>query len=860
MDVAVPQTKSAGTSTPPSGIWWHEVIGDDGKPRPQFADVLANLNELPPSDRRTLSERMEAVLREMGVTFDLLRNDPWGREPWSCDLLPHIFASEDWALIVRGFQQRLQAFELFLQDIYGKKEILRAGVVPLQAVLASPHYELPAVGLPRPRDVFLHLSGLCICRSATGQWQVKHHHFSHATGLSYMLQNRRALARVVPEIFQDAAVQPLAEMPLLVMERLRETASEFGAEPTVVLLSAGTESALSSDQSFLARRMGVPVVTGGDLLVLDDCVYLKTVRGLDRVEVIYNRIADSWLDPLVFKPNSIIGVPGLIHCLRRGTVAVVNAVGSQLADDRSLLAFAPQIIRFYLAQSPILPSVPTYWLGDLDQRELVLENLDRYRIRPIYRENTTGSWERPLPSDEESLRAEIRKRASLFVAQPHHEGATTICFEEGRRVEHPQDHIVFAARVGDKVEVFPGALTRVYSQANSRGEFGVGWTSKDSWVLGDEVTSRLVPQFERHRLPELRLPARLVTSRVAEAFYWMGRYLERAYHQAYLISVVETLESEELNTAERRHYQPMWNRLLPPLEKSAGTNRRSMTTRRDRYRLVLAPERGSVVSTFLRGITNAESVQDSLSPEAWATMLHLRSRFERTKFKADLADNEAAPVTRRLADLATQLVPQFFAVCANSMLADDAWRFCQIGQMLERAILTANSVTAIQERLQQADSEDGYQTTEIELSAFLRLLGCRDAYRRIFQMRAEPIAVLELLWQHPEVPRSVFHCVTQCTRLLRESIDPDANSTAPQAMDDLLSTLRRIDWSAFIHPAEDEDRIATFSLAPPVQRRHLAPLLERLLVQTLDIHTHIADAFLNHQARIAEVSQPMLDL
>ena len=303
MDATAAQLTRAARASQ-AGSRWHEVFGADGAPRPQFAKVLKDLSDVPLADRRTLSERMEAVLREMGVTFDLLRNDPWGREPWSCDLLPHVFASEDWALIVRGLQQRLRAFECFLADVYGKKEILRAGVVPLQAVLASPDYELPAIGLPRPGNAFLHLSGACICRSPKGQWQVKHHHFSHATGLSYMLQNRRALARVVPEIFQDAAVQPLAEMPLLVMERLRETATDLGKEPTIVLLSPGTESAVSSDQSFLARRMGIPVVTGGDLLVLDDHIHLKTVRGLERVEVIYNRVADAWLDPLVFRPES----------------------------------------------------------------------------------------------------------------------------------------------------------------------------------------------------------------------------------------------------------------------------------------------------------------------------------------------------------------------------------------------------------------------------------------------------------------------------------------------------------------------------------------------------------------------------
>ena len=621
MDAAAAQSLRAAKTSPASSRW-HEVFLPDGTPRPQFARVLEDLSAVPVADRRTLGERMEAVLREMGVTFDLMRNDPWGREPWSCDLLPHIFESDDWTLIVRGFQQRLRAFECFLSDVYGKKEILRAGVVPLQAVLASPHYELPAIGLPRPGKAFLHLSGACICRSPTGQWQVKHHHFSHATGLSYMLQNRRALARVMPEIFETAAVQPLAEMPLLVMERLRDTASDLGREPTVVLLSPGTESALSSDQSFLARRMGIPVVTGGDLLVLDDCVHLKTVRGLERVEVIYNRVADAWLDPLVFRPESVLGVPGLVHCLRRGTVALINAVGSQFADDRSLLAFAPQIIRFYLgagADSPI---------GD----DLLA---GRYR----------SAGARAGKSRRLSDPADLSREYERLLGKTAPRRTRRVCgrrFGSGRasswlsRTMRARRQSALSKGGGSSIrritsslppgwamrfEVFPGALTRVYSQSDSHGEFGFGWTSKDSWVLGDEVTSRLVPHFERRRFADTRLPARLVTSRVAEAFYWMGRYLERAHHQAYLISVMETLETEELNAAERRHYQPMWNRLLPPLEKSAGTSRRSITTRRDRYRLVLSPERGSVVSTFLRAVNNAESVQDSLSPEAWATML-----------------------------------------------------------------------------------------------------------------------------------------------------------------------------------------------------------------------------------------------
>jgi len=852
-------TARSHSSSPEGGpVLWHEVHQPDGTPRPLYAKLMTDLCDLSATDLRALSDRMEATLREMGVTYDVIQNDPWGREPWTCDLLPQVFSGEDWTRIVAGFRQRLRAFELFLDDVYGAREILRAGAVPIHAVLGSPLYQSAAVGLPRPRGAFLHLSGLCVARDARGFWLVKNHHLSHAAGISYMMQNRRALARVVPEIFQDATVQSLAETPLAILERLREAAAPFGGDPRVVLLSPGPQSAVASELSFLARRMGIPVVQGGDLLVLNDCVHLKTVRGLERVEVIYNRVADAWLDPLVFRSDSVLGVPGLVHCLRKGTVALVNAVGAQLADDRSLLAFAPQIIRFYLNEAPILPSVPTLWLGDLDQRELVLENLDDWRVLPIGRDNRSASWGDANRSDASMLLQEIRKAPARFVAQRREEGTRTLCFKDGRKVDHPQDHIVYAIRSGSEFDIFPGALTRVHSSREARGDFGLGWTSKDSWV---PALAPLPPRPGR-RPPELAMATRQVTSRVAESFYWLGRYLERAHHQACLISIVETLETEELNGAERKLYRPMWNRLLPPLEKTAGSSRRSIANRRDRYRLVLAPDAGSVLATFQRAMFNAEQMQDSLSPEAWSTLSELRTRFQRARYREELPEGDAVRLTRRLSDAVTRLVPQFFATAENTMLADDGWCFCEIGQFLERATITANSVVAIARTFgAHSGRDDAGQASEIELSAFLRLLASRDAYRRIFQMRAEPLAVLELLWQHPQVPRSVLRCLQECATRLRANIPPELleSPDAASAIEALIHRIRRIDWHAYVRPAEDEDRPrGDEPLAREAHPDELEPLLRGLLESTLGIHSLIADSFLNHQARIAEVSQPRL--
>ncbi len=785
---------------------------------------------------------MDAALREMGVSFPHTKGATPLR-PWRCDLLPHLFSPADWAKIESGIDQRLRAFECFLQDVYGNREILRSGMIPIHPVLGSPHYLNASVGLPRPRGAYLHLCGIRLERGPGGAFMIQHHQFSRASGLSYMMQNRRALARVLPEYFQDATIQSLAGAPLALIEALRSAAPDPAEEPSVVLLSPGQDSPVYSDHSFLARRMGIPVVQGGDLLVLDDRVYLKTVRGLKRVDVIYNQVADDWLDPLVFKKGSILGVPGLVHCVRRGTVAMLNATGSHLADDRALLSFAPKIIRFYLGEDPILPSVPTYWLGDIDQCEMVLDQIDQYRVLPIDGGSLSG---RGFKSPTDLVQA-IRKEPRRYIAQPRTRDVSTVCWDDGRKVETQQDHLVFALRQGDRYHVFPGALTRTFHGAEA------SWDSKDSWVAGENI-ERSFAQLRPRRFSEAALPSREVTSRVAESFYWMGRYLERVYHQAYLIQVVETLETEELNSAERKLYRPMWNRLLPPLEKSAGASRRSITTRLDRYRLVLLKEAGSVVSSFDRAMDNARSVQESLSPEAWATLSDLATLFQKNRYRASLSESECVGVTRRVSEAVTQRIPQFFAVAARTVLGDDGWRFCEAGESLERAAISANAIVSIGKSLVRPP-----HTSVIELSAFLRLLGTRDAYRRIYQMRSEPIAVLEIIWQHPEAPRSVYRCLKNCLDLLRESAPAGADGAikAITSIENLLHQIRRVDWSDFLRHSPEEDSAAADAPIPREAER-LAPVMQELLNATLNIHNVISDGFLSHQAYIAEAVQPLL--
>jgi uncharacterized circularly permuted ATP-grasp superfamily protein/uncharacterized alpha-E superfamily protein len=850
---------SAPDPKPSAKTRWHEVFSGPGVPRPLYGKLIAHLLELPAPSRRALREQMAATLREMGVAFNFNRNDRPQAPPWNCDLLPHVIEAMEWDHIERGFRQRLRAWEAFLEDVYGERAILRQGIVPVHAVLGSPNYQNPARGLPRPRGAFLHLCGLCLARDSAGGLMVKQHSFAHAEGISYMVQNRRALARVVPELFSGFAVQSLAESAVLILEQFRAAAPPTAEDPRVVLLSPSESGSTTPQLSFLARRMGATMVQGGDLIVLDDRVYLKTVGGLERVDVIYNSVPNERLDPLVFRRDSRDGVAGLVHCLRRGTLALVNAVGSQLADDASLLPFATKIIRFYLNEAPVIPSMPTLWLGDIDQRELALANPEAWRIRRIS-PDTNAIAEVPPGAhafhgrEHDPILVEaVRREPGRYVAQPRLAEASTLCFSRSRPRECQQDHVVFAVRSGDSFSILPGALTRLHDPDVDADVDDTN--SKDTWVLGSSAA--LAPsqrQTRRH------IPTRQVLSRVADSFYWMGRYLERAYHQAYLISVIETLETEELNSSERKHYRPIWNRLLPPIERAAGTSRRSITTRLDRYRLVLLPQPGSVMRSFERAVSNAEAMRDSISPEAWATLTELQIYFRNNRFRNRMAEGEAARITRRVAEMATRLLPQFFAIASYTMLGDDGWRFCVTGQMLERAIITANSIVSIGGSLGGSGRALPGQAEEIELSALLRLLGTRDAYRRIYQTRAEPVYVLELLWQHPEAPRSVRHCLNLCHDSLRPSVvrDGEVETAALHAIEEVVHRVLRVDWGTLVPSSDEEDEPGASKPAAPARAHEIPKVQGQLLNAVLGLHTHISDSFFNHQSRIAGTTQPLL--
>ena len=817
---------------------WRETHDAMGRPREAYERLMGSLKALTPRQLKAISHRLDATMREMGVTFGLIRDRPWGRRLWLCDLMPQIFRAEEWDLIESAMRQRLRMMEAFLTDIYSERSILRDGLLPVQPVLGSRYHQLVARSLPRKS--FLHLSGAAICRLPDGTMAFKHYYFSNASGISYMIQNRRALARVIPQSFGDLPIRSIALSPVDILELLRGLSDE--PEPTVVLLSPGPGSAVFSEHSFLARRMGIPVVQGGDLVVLNDSVYLKTVSGLEKVDVIYSRLADPWLDPLVFRSDSLLGVPGLVHCIRKKKVTLVNSIGSQLADDRAILPFSSLMTQYYLGERLVLPTVPTFWLGDIDQKEHVIDELWKYTIRPLYGERILLGGDGRIPSARavEAARRAILKCPASYVAQPQECDALAVTFEDGLARERLQDHIIFGIREPNgNYKIFPGALTRVATASSPFTANELGGGSKDTWVESSEPElAENVPSISRDIFP----PASHVSSRVAESFYWLGRYFERAYSLAVMIRVIADLELEELNPAERMLYRPVWNQLLPPLENPEGVTRRNISSQAGRYRLALdLSEPDSVTCAVLRAARNADSILDLLSLEALRVVENLRGTLSEIPFNPEDEESRQAAAIRKVCEEVCSRVPEFFGVAEATMLADGAWVFCEVGQKYERALITANALRSVKPSAEDATGAWDSHEQEIQLSAFLRLLESRDIYRRLYQMRVEKGLVFELLWSNEMAPRSVLRCLNFCSRRLKDchGVDSPGTRKAVEAIENLAAELGKAAWLRW----SDEE---------PQQ---ISKATDDFLAKCFSLHQIITDGFINHQIHIKEINR-----
>jgi len=464
---------------------YDEMFSGPGVLHPHYQPLLDHFSSLPTDELRRRKQAADLSFLNQGITFTVYGRDEGTERIFPYDPVPRIITAAEWATVERGLAQRITALNLFLKDIYNEGRILKEGIVPRELVYSCKHFRRQMVGLQVPRNVYVAVCGTDLIRMEDGEFVVLEDNLRVPSGVSYMLTNRRVMKRIFPQLFRSYNVRPIEQYTQLLLGTLRSLAPEGRPEPNIVLLSPGVFNSAYFEHAYLARQMGIELVEGRDLVTHNNVIYMRTTSGLRRVDVIYRRVDDDFIDPMSFRPDSILGVSGLFNAYRAGNVTLANAFGTGVADDKALYACVPDIIHYYLSEDPILPNVKTYLLTDPKSRQHVLQNLDKLVVKAVGESGGYGMLIGPqsTKAEREEFSRRIQSDPRNYIAQP------TISFSRAPCLIGDQfepRHVALRPYIlyGEKINVVPGGLTRVaLKQGSLVVNSSQGGGSKDTWVL-----------------------------------------------------------------------------------------------------------------------------------------------------------------------------------------------------------------------------------------------------------------------------------------------------------------------------------------------------------------------------------------
>ncbi|CAN5474022.1 circularly permuted type 2 ATP-grasp protein [soil metagenome] len=503
----------SGSDYEPRPGFLDELFDESSTPRPHGHDVISSLDRMGRVALMDLGRRRDRIFTQRGVTFEITSADGRPRDrPFPLDLVPRIIPAAEWEMIERGLTQRIKALNAFLDDIYHRQEILREGLIPWELVLGCAYFERAVHGHRPPGGIWCHVAGCDLVRDGEGNWRVLEDNVRTPSGISYVIENRLAMTRLAPELFAGYRVRPTDGYPALLRQALSEVAPAVGPEPTVVVWSPGPANSAYFEHTYLARQMGVELVEAGDLIVRDEVCFMRTTQGLTRVDAIYRRLDDAFIDPLEFRPDSVLGVPGLTRAIRAGTVVLANAIGTCVADDKAVYRYVPTMIRHYLNEEPILANVETYLLRNPEELEFALGRMDSLVFKPTGESGGKGVFVGPQANERQiaEQRELVLERPDRWIAQEVVNLSTVpTVTPDGSLAPRHVDFRPFAV-FGSDVRIVPGGLTRVAMREGSMVvNSSQGGGSKDTWVLepapGDETTefAALHPNAEMPVMPAL---------------------------------------------------------------------------------------------------------------------------------------------------------------------------------------------------------------------------------------------------------------------------------------------------------------------------------------------------------------------
>ncbi|MFD6066855.1 circularly permuted type 2 ATP-grasp protein [Amycolatopsis lurida] len=487
-------------SRPHSGAY-DEMFMADGTVRQPYRALYESISALTSADLSSRSAAIDRAMVDQGITFSLSGQE----RPFPLDLVPRVITSAEWSKLERGVAQRVRALEAFLADVYGDRQILRDGVLPRRLITSCEHFQREAFGINPPNGVRIHVSGVDLVRDEEGTFRVLEDNLRNPSGVSYVMENRRTMARVFPDLFAQHRVRPVGDYASHLLRALRAAAAANVADPMVVVLTPGVHNSAYFEHSLLARLMGVELVEGRDMFCRDNVVYLRTTEGERQVDVIYRRIDDEFLDPVHYRPDSVLGVAGVLNAARAGNVVIANAVGNGVGDDKLVYTYVPEMVKYYLNEKPLLPNVDTFrcWLPD--EFDHVMQHMDELVIKPVEGSGGYGIVFGPeaTPAELTALKRKVRAHKRGWIAQPVVQLSTVPSKVDDRLAPRHVDLRPFAVNDGKEIFVLPGGLTRV---ALPEGSLVVnssqGGGSKDTWVLATR-SSTAERELERPALGAL---------------------------------------------------------------------------------------------------------------------------------------------------------------------------------------------------------------------------------------------------------------------------------------------------------------------------------------------------------------------
>jgi uncharacterized circularly permuted ATP-grasp superfamily protein/uncharacterized alpha-E superfamily protein len=785
-----------------------ELLAKDGEIFPHYAKLLVELEEFGAAELARRADACQRFVHEHGITYNVY-GDPRGMErPWQLDPIPFVIAPEEWQQLENGLIQRATLLNKILADCYGAQDLIRSRWLSPALVFGQPDFLRPCHGIKLPGDIFLHFYAADLSRSPDGRWWVVSDRTQIPTGAGYALANRLVTSRILPESFLDNHVHRLAGFFLATQNSLAQLARRQAEKARVVMLTPGPHNETYFEQAYLARYLGYMLVEGQDLTVRDNHVFLKTLSGLERVDVILRRVDDDFCDPLELRNDSILGVPGLVEAVRAGNVAVANALGSGLVQSPAFMSFLPGLCDHLLGEKLKLPSVATWWCGQKTAREHVLKNLDRLVVKPAFRTHAN-----PAEAGNEELKRRIEFDPDLFVAQERVELSTAPSWNKNSLMARPVSLRVFLVADGSGgYRVMPGGLARVSPDGDGKFiSMQQGGSSKDTWIPSVTPVEELTLLHAAGQSVELRRTGNNLPSRLADNFFWLGRYSERADATSRLLrSALLRFNPERTGGA-----LPVLAPLLQTLETQGqmpgiSTNPEMWNNAEVFEAELLAAifdlaRPGSLRQTAEQLQRLAMLVRDRTSNDMWRVLTQIDDRLgggETPVAKIENGSTSSSSQRVMLAGDAVGVLNQtllglaaFHGLARENMTRAQAWRFLDMGLRLERAVYLC---TLLDATLRSPEAENPSL-----LEAVLEVVDSSITFRSRYNLLPTIPAVFDLVLLDDKNPRSVLFQIRQLAkhfdRLPKER--GDAAGAGKMILSGCLSRLEQSDARELASPA-----------------------------------------------------------